>query len=94
MSGPLHNVRINPPAPKRSTSGLFRTISRTDGKTALPQRTERPRRRRSAPRKCPICGSSRDDKPGLFVQLGELYKCTVCDSQIRQNGSVATNGVI
>lgn len=93
MSGHLHNVRINPPAPKRSISGLFKTISRTDGKTALPRKNEGPHKRKSAPRKCPICGSSRDENLGLFVQSGELYGCTICGSQIRQNGTVATNGV-
>lgn len=90
MAGILHNVVINPPPTQR---GLFRTTSRTDGKIANPTPPNRPPRpRRSAPMRCPICGSLSSEHPNLFTYVNELYKCNICDSQISENGSVVTNG--
>jgi hypothetical protein len=91
MAGILRNVVINPPPTER---GLFRTMSRNDGKTALPARpSEPPRPRRSAPRRCPVCGSTDSEHAQLFTSVNDLFKCNICNSQISGNGSVVTNGV-
>lgn len=91
MAGILHNVVINPPPTER---GLFRTTSRNDGKTARPTPPPAPPQpRRSAPRRCPVCGSTNIDHSQLFTVENNLFKCSVCNSQISENGSVVTNGV-
>ena len=94
MAGILHNVVINPPPTER---GLFRTTARNDGKTARPTPPPAPPppppSRRSAPRRCPVCGSTNSDHPQLFTAVNDLFKCNVCNSQISENGAVVTNGV-
>lgn len=91
MAGILHNVVINPPP---TELGLFRTTSRSDGKTArqTPSPTP-PQPRRSAPRRCPVCGSTNSEHAQLFNLINDLFCCNVCNSQISENGSVITNGV-
>ena len=91
MAGILHNVVINPPPTER---GLFRTTARTDGKTARQTQSPAPiQPRRSAPRRCPVCGSTNSNHAQLFALVNDLFKCNVCTSQISENGSVVTNGV-
>ena len=91
MAGILHNVIITPPATER---GLFRTMSRNDGKTARPAPLPTPPQpRRSGPRRCPVCGSTDSDYPRLFSAVNDLFKCSVCSSQISGSGTVITNGV-
>ena len=91
MAGILHNVVISPPPTER---GLFRTTARSDGKSVRQTPSPAPPQpRRSAPRRCPVCGSTNSDYVQLFTSINDLFKCNVCNSQISENGSVVINGV-
>lgn len=95
MAGILHNVVIHPATPRRSTDGLFRVVSRSDGKTSNPSNGAQrpPRPSRSAPNRCPICGTYNSDCPRLFTKERDLFKCTICGSKIKENGSVVMTGI-
>ena len=83
----LHNVVKTPATKIEVRPGMFKVTSRTD----IPAEPEAPRR--TAPMKCPICGTRASSHPGLFTQVGNLFKCNVCDTQISESGTVVVNGV-
>ena len=93
MSSVLRNVVIHPPIPPRPTESMFRTISRTDGKTSNPQPPAPARPVISEPQKCPLCGSRANQHPNLFTFHNGLYKCNVCNTQIDRRGEIVVNGV-
>lgn len=88
MSSILKNVVIHPARQTLLAEGAFRVISRSDrvrepGTTTTPGGSVK-----SPPHRCPLCGTPHSEKPDLFVQEGDLFRCTICDTRIRENGSI------
>lgn len=88
MAGILKNVVIHQPQSTRPPAGAFRVLSRTDREVEPGTTRTSGGNLKSPPHRCPLCGTPHSEKPDLFVQEGDLFRCTICDTRIRENGSI------
>lgn len=88
MSSILKNVVIRQPQRPQIPAGAFRVVSRTDRIIEPGTTTTANGNVKSPPHRCPMCQTPTSEKPDLFAIEGDMFRCTICDTRIRENGSI------